>query len=131
MPRTVRSDHNLKPGKPVKPENLSERAAQEWDRLTTELESSQIQVSTAHRTLLVLAATIAADIAKAWDTVKHEGEYVTNPKTGVLQSHPASKRLDALRRDYLKVLTQLGLRALPASDTKPGPTLQDLLNGEE
>ena len=79
MPRTVKHDRNLKPGKPVKPENLSERAAQEWDRLTTELEGSQIQVTTAHRTLLVLAATIAADIAKVWDTVRREGEYVTNP----------------------------------------------------
>ena len=81
--------------------------------------------------MLALAATIAADIAKAWDTVKREGEYVTNPKTGVLQAHPASKRLDALRRDYVKVLVMVGLRALPAVEPDDGPSLEDVLCGEE
>jgi phage terminase small subunit len=128
MPRTVRKDAHLKPGKPVKPDNLSARAAHEWDRLTGELESAQIQITTAHRTLLVLAATLAADIAKAWDTVKREGEYITNTKTGVVQAHPASKRLDALRRDYIKVLVTLGIRALPAEKLDEGPTLDEMLN---
>ena len=61
MPRTAKQDANLKPGTPLKPGNLSARAAREWDRLTSELEGAQIQVSTAHRALLSLAATIAAD----------------------------------------------------------------------
>jgi phage terminase small subunit len=126
--RTVRHDRSLKPGKPSKPGNLSARAAQEWDRLTSELEAARIEVTTAHRTLLVLAATLAADIAKAWDTVKREGEYITNSKTGMVQAHPASKRLDALRRDYIKVLVTLGIRALPAQEPDNGPTLEDLLN---
>ena len=128
MPRTVRRDRKLRPGKPVKPDNLSARASREWDRLTGELEAAQIQVTTAHRTLLALAATLAADIAKAWDVVKREGEYITNNKTGAVQAHPASKRLDALRRDYIKVLVTLGIRALPAEEPDEGPSLDELLN---
>jgi phage terminase small subunit len=81
MPRTVKKDVNLQPGKPLKPDNMSDRAAKEWDRLIGELETAHIQVSTAHRPLLSLAATIAADIGKAWETVKEEGEYITNRKT--------------------------------------------------
>ncbi|MFZ0864637.1 MAG: P27 family phage terminase small subunit [Candidatus Sulfotelmatobacter sp.] len=127
MPRTVRKDANLKPGRPVKPENLSARAAIEWDRLTSELENAQIQVTTAHRALLSLAATLAADIAKTWETVKTEGEYLTNAKTGAVQAHPASKRLDALRRDYLKTLITLGTRATPAPPPDNGPSLEDIL----
>src|ERR1700685_3811261 len=104
MPRTVKKDSNLKPGKPVKPANLSARASMEWDRLTGELDRAGIQVTEAHRALLSLAAKIAADIDKSWGVVKNEGEYITNAKTGAVQAHPASKRLDALRRDYIKVL---------------------------
>jgi phage terminase small subunit len=128
MPRTVKKDANLKPGQPLKPTNLSDRAAIEWDRLTGELEAAQIQVSTAHRALLSLAATLAADIAKTWETVKTEGEYTTNAKTGAVQAHPAVKRLDALRRDYLKALITLGTRALPAPPPDNGPSLEDILS---
>jgi phage terminase small subunit len=130
MPRTVRKDANLKPGKPLKPTNLSDRAALEWDRLTGELEAAQIQVTTAHRTLLSLAATIAADISAAWEVVKVEGSYITNKKTGVVQVHPASKMLNELRRDYIKVLTCLGTRATPATPEPKGRTLEELLNEE-
>jgi phage terminase small subunit len=127
MPRTVKKDTNLQPGKPEKPANLSPRAAREWDRLIGELESANIQVSTAHRTLLQLAATIAADIAKAYAVVEKEGEYI-QAKSGPVQ-HPASKRLDALRRDYIKVMTTLGTRAQAAPPPDNGPTLDDVLNG--
>jgi phage terminase small subunit len=127
MPRTVKKDVNLQPGKPLKPDNMSDRAAKEWDRLIGELETAHIQVSTAHRPLLSLAATIAADIGKAWETVKEEGEYITNRKT--VQSHPASKRLDALRRDYVKILTALGTRATAAPPPDNRPSLEDILNG--
>ena len=127
MPRTTRKDANMRPGKPLKPTNLSDRAALEWDRLTGELEAAQIQVTTAHRTLLSLAATIAADIAAAWEVVKVEGSYITNKKTGVVQTHPASKMLNELRRDYIKVLTCLGTRATPAAPEPKGRTLKQLL----
>jgi phage terminase small subunit len=127
MPRTVKKDANLQPGKPAKPTNLSERAAIEWDRLTGELETANIHVSTAHRALLSLAATIAADIAQAWEVVKTEGRYITNKKTGAVQLHPASKALNELRRDYIKVLTTLGTRATPAPPPDNGPSLEDLL----
>lgn len=128
MPRTVKKDANLKPGKPVKPSNLSDRASKEWDRLTGELEEAQIQLTTAHRTLLSSAATISADIAEAWEVVKEEGAYEVNAKTGAHVAHPASKRLDALRRDYLKVLTMLGLRAAVATEPDAkGRTLADVL----
>lgn len=128
MPRTVRRDEKLKPGTPVKPGNLSGRAANEWDRLTGEMEASNIQVSVAHRTPLALAATIAADIADCWQTVQQEGTYYTNKKTGALMAHPASKRLDALRRDFIKVLTMLGLRSLPVAEQEKTPSLEELLD---
>lgn len=128
MPRTVKKDANLQPGKPEKPANLSERASREWDRLISELEASHIQISASHRTLIQLAATIAADIAKAYATVEEEGEYIQS-KSGVIQ-HPASKRLDALRRDYIKVMTTLGTRAQAAPPPDNGPTLEDRLSAE-
>jgi hypothetical protein len=45
-------------------------------------------------------------------------------------AHPAVKRMDALRRDYLKALASLGLRAA-VSGEKPNQeeTLEDILNG--
>jgi len=129
MPRTLKTDPNLQPGKPLKPSNLSARASAEWDRLTGELEAAHIQVTAAHRTPLSLAATIAADIADAWKAVEKDGSYIEG-KAGLV-AHPASKRLDALRRDYIKVLTMLGLRtAVAVPESKNEPTLEDLLNGD-
>jgi phage terminase small subunit len=130
MPRTVKKDPNLQPGKPQKSPNLSPRASAEWDRIVSELDRSGIEVTPAHRTPLTLASTIAADIAEAWETIQKEGAYEVNSKTGTSQAHPASKRLDALRRDYIKVLVMLGLRNAVATaphDTKQ--TLEDVLNG--
>ena len=130
MPRTVKKDANLLAGKPLKPSNLSERAAREWDRITGELEASQIQVTSAHRAVLSMAATISADIQDAWETVQEDGAYSVNAKTGAVQAHPASKKLDALRRDYIKVLAMLGLRtAVAGKDPDKEATLEDLLNG--
>src|SRR5258708_30385919 len=130
MPRTVKTDPNLKPGTPVKPANLSERASREWDRLTGELERARIHVSEAHRATLSLAATIAADIAASWKVIEVEGLYWTNAKTGEPREHPAAKRMDALPRDYLKALTMLGLRASVAEpEESKAETLEDILNG--
>jgi phage terminase small subunit len=127
MTRTVRKDPNLKAGTPVKPTNLSARAAVEWDRLIGELSASQIRVTPAHRTPLSLAATIAADIADAWASVEADGAYIST-KAGLV-SHPASKRLDALRRDYIKVLAMLGLRTAVASpDESEQRKLSDVLD---
>jgi P27 family predicted phage terminase small subunit len=129
MPRTVKIDPNLKQGKPAKPAHLSQRASREWDRLTGELECARIHLSEAHRATLSLASTIAADIAASWKVIEAEGLYWTNKRTGEPKEHPAAKRMDALRRDYLKALTMLGLRASvadPEQDTEP--TLEDVLN---
>jgi phage terminase small subunit len=129
MPRTVKEDKNLKPGAPLKPAHLSARAAVEWDRLIGELAASQIQVTPAHRSALSLAATIAADIARAWERVQADGAYFTNEKTGAISEHPASKKLDVLRRDYLKVLAMLGLRtAVAAPERSKEVSLEDFLN---
>lgn len=106
----------LRPGLPTKPDGLDERASAEWDRLQAELEEAGLKITVAHRTALTLAATIASDIAEAKEAVKKDGPYVMS-KTGIV-AHPATKRIDALRRDLVKVLTILGLRA-PVSD---GPT---------
>ena len=130
MPRTVKTDPNLKPGTPTKPANLSARASREWDRLTGELERSRIHLSEAHRATLTLAATVAADIAAMWKVIEVEGLYWTNKKTGEPKEHPAAKRMDALRRDYLKSLTMLGLRASVAEPEQvQHETLEDILNG--
>ena len=61
-------------------------------------------------------------------SVVRDGAYVQG-KTG-LQAHPATKRMDALRRDYIKVLGLLGLRAA-VSGEKPGEEddLDKVLNG--
>jgi phage terminase small subunit len=117
----------MTPGQPDKPTNLSTRAAAEWDRIVTELTASSIGVSPAHRGLIAQAATIAADIAEAWAIVKDGGAYESNVKTGTTQMHPAAKRLDALRRDYIKVMSLIGLRAAVAGEV-PGDSLEDFLN---
>ena len=130
MPRTVKVDPNLKQGKPAKPAHLSPRASREWDRLTGELERARIHLSEAHRATLSLASTIAADIVVSWAVIEKEGLYSTNKKTGEPKEHPAAKRLDALRRDYLKALTMLGLRASVADPEEDNaPTLEEILNG--
>ena len=122
------NNQKMTPGTPEKPLNLSPRAAQEWDRLVAELEASGIHVSKAHRSLISNAATIAADIAEAWAAIEQDGAYELNAKTGVNQMHPAAKRLDALRRDYLKVMSLIGLRAAVSEKTGE-ETLDDVLNG--
>jgi hypothetical protein len=118
----------LRPGTPVKPSGLSALASVEWDRLSQELADTGLQVTVAHRAPLTLAATIAADLKEAWAVIQRDGAYVQG-KAG-LQAHPATKRLDALRRDYVKVLGLLGLRAA-VSGEKPGATddLDEILNG--
>ncbi|MFZ3279086.1 MAG: hypothetical protein WA182_19485 [Candidatus Sulfotelmatobacter sp.] len=130
MPRTVRKDAHLKPGKPEKPVNLSARAAVAWDRLVCQLEGAQIQLTTAHSSLLSIASTLSADMADCWQTVQEEGHYLRNIKTGAIQEHPASKKLDALRRDLIKVLTCLSVRAVPAPPPDHGPSLEDILSGK-
>jgi phage terminase small subunit len=126
MARMVKQ--KLSPGAPDKPATLSPAAAAAWDRLVAELSASGIQVSKAHRALLSIASTLTADIADAWDVVKAEGTYLTNIKTGALQAHPAAKRLDALRRDYIKVMSLIGLRSAVHGDSS-GPSLEEILNG--
>jgi phage terminase small subunit len=78
---------------------------------------------------LSIASTLSADIADAWETVKEKGAYITNKKTGAVQEHPASKKLDALRRDLIKVLVTLGTRAAAAPPPDNSPTLEDILAG--
>lgn len=128
MARTPKKEKHLAPGQPAKPTNLSERAALEWDRIMGELAASNIRVTPAHRTALSLASTIAADIADCWRAIQEDGAYVAT-KNG-LTAHPASKRLDALRRDYIKVLTMLGIRSAVAEPTpETGETVEDVLRG--
>jgi phage terminase small subunit len=128
MPRTVKKDKNLQPGQPEKPGTLSARASLAWDRLVGELAAANIVLTPAHRTALSMAATITADIADAWATVEKDGAYIAG-KAGIV-AHPASKRLDALRRDQIKVLGMLGLRAAVATeDTGAEQSLSEVLDG--
>jgi phage terminase small subunit len=124
---TAKPSPELKAGTPVKPTGLSVQASAEWDRLSSELAASGIQVTVAHRAPLTIAATIAADLAEGWKAVQEDGPYITT-KTG-LQAHPATKRIDALRRDYVKVLGMLGLRAAVSGGAPDEETLEDILNG--
>lgn len=110
---------------PTKPSGLSELASSEWDRLTGELADAGILLTVAHRATLTLASTIAADIKDAWKRVKEDGAYI-HTKTGLV-AHPASKRIDALRRDYIKVLSMLGLRAAVSAGAPAAETLEDIL----
>jgi phage terminase small subunit len=121
---------DLTAGTPTKPSGLSAGASQEWDRLITELAAAGLQITAAHRAPLTLAATIAADIKADWAVIQAEGAYQTNRKTGAVQAHPAVKRMDALRRDYIKVLALLGLRAAVSGEKAGEPDeLDAILNG--
>lgn len=117
----------LTAGQPVKPPGLSALASIEWDRLIGELSEAGILITVAHRAPLTLASTIAADIKEAWAAVQKDGEYI-QAKAGLV-AHPATKRIDSLRRDYIKVLGMLGLRAAVSGDATAEQTLEDILNG--
>lgn len=101
----------MTPGLPARPSTLAPEAAAAWDEIVGELVESGIQLSKAHRSLLETAATLSADIADAYEVVKIEGAYITNPKTDVVQAHPAARRLDGLRRDFIKTMSLLGMRS--------------------
>lgn len=61
--------------------------------------------------------------------IDKDGAYIEG-KAGLV-AHPATKRLDALRRDYIKVLAMLGQRAAVAGeqDDAPGSLADTLLKG--
>lgn len=127
MPRTAKKEKHLVAAAPVKPDNLSDRAAREWDRIAGELEAAHILLSPAHRSLLELAATISADIAECLERIVTDGEYIVT-KAGLV-AHPASKRKDALRRDYIKAAATLGLRSATAGPVpSKDKTLEDILD---
>lgn len=117
----------LTPGRPAKPPGLSKTAAAEWDRLLDVLDESGIQITKAHGRLLEIATTITADIEDAREVIKIEGAYIPNDKTGVMQMHPAARRLDALRRDYVKVLALLGIRTNVGTPRDDGESLGKML----
>lgn len=121
-------NQNLKAGLVEKSERLSERASLEWDRLITELDKAGVKLTAAHRALLTLAATTAADIRRDWEEVVRTGAYTLDAK-GQLQAHPAVGRVDRLRRDYIKLLSLLGLRSAVSAGEAPAKSLDDVLNG--
>ena len=126
MPRTAKTDRNVQIGPPPRPATLSDTAAKEWDKLAQELADAGIQTTPAHRSVMELAANIAADMAEASIAIEKDGAYVAG-KMGIV-AHPATKRLDALRRDRIKVLTMLGIRVAAASpDTDKEDSLDDAL----
>jgi phage terminase small subunit len=120
---------HLRPGAPNKPVGLSDRANANWDRLVSELAESGIELTPGHRSWLEMAATIGDDMAVAAARVKKDGAYIEG-KAGLV-AHPASKRLDALRRDYIKVLTMLGLRSAVAVEAPSGKASMDELLGDQ
>jgi phage terminase small subunit len=119
---------NMTPGRPAKPPGLSKVAALEWDRLVSDLADSNITIAKVHGRLIEQAAVIAADIEKTTKTVDEKGEYYKNPSTGAILVHPAVRRLDGLRRDYVKVLSLLGLRSAVGSPPETGKSLDDILD---
>jgi phage terminase small subunit len=125
LPRRVKISKDLRPGEPAKPVGLSERASSAWDRLIRELADSAISPCPAHRAYLELAATIEADMVDCSARVKKDGQYIET-KAGLV-AHPASKRLDALRRDYMKILSLIGLRAAVAVPEDADESLDDMV----
>lgn len=122
-------NQNMAPGVPAKPPGLSKTAVHEWNVLVQELADSNIQVSKAHGRLIEQAVNIMADLKDARETVTTEGAYISNEKTGVMQLHPAARRIDSLRRDYVKVLSLLGLRsAVVGQADDKSQSLEDMLD---
>lgn len=119
---------NMTPGIPAKPPGLPKPVAAEWDRLIADLTDSNITIAKAHGRLIAQAAQIAVDISEAMATVKDKGAYYKNPNTGAILLHPAARRLDGLRRDYVKVLSLLGLRSAFANVAAGGDSLEDKLD---
>jgi phage terminase small subunit len=127
LPRLVRKDKHLAAGLPSKPANLPDEVSRQWDRLAGEIEAAHIQLTPAHRSVLELAARIAADLIECAARLLKDGEYIET-KAGLV-SHPASKRKDALRRDYIKVASMLGLRsAVAGPPPDKGKSLEDILD---
>ena len=121
-------NQSMTPGRPAKPPGLSKVASREWDRLIQDLQESGIQIAKAHGRLIEMASSVLADLEDALDTVNTEGAYFENQKTGVIQLHPAARRVDSLRRDYVKVLSLLGLRSATADGAPDkGKSLDDFL----
>lgn len=124
------TNQNMKPGLPVKPKRLRDVASGEWDRLIARLTESDIKISTAHGFLIEQAATIVEDMMECRKAVADDGTYLVNEKTGVTQIHPAARRLDGLRRDYVKVLSLLGLRSAVGGGGQEGQSMDDILDGK-
>lgn len=122
-------NQNMTLGVPARPDNLEGKAAEAWDEIVTELVDSGIQLSKAHRTLLETAATLVADMEDSREVAKIEGHYRENPRTGAYQLHPAVRRLDALRRDFIKTMSQLGMRSAQAGGAKADK--HDFLDDED
>jgi hypothetical protein len=74
----------------------------------------------------VTASNIASSIPTDWKELQVEGPYSVG-KNGI-QIHPAAKRLDALRRDYLKVLAVLMCGVTTVTN---GNSLEDFLNDND
>lgn len=119
-------NQNMNPGVPDRPANLTGETALAWDRIVGELEESGIQLSKAHRSLLETAAVLVVDMADCRTAAARAGHYRENPRTGALQLHPAMRRYDGLRRDFIRVMSQLGMRSAPTGAlNEPGDFLED------
>jgi hypothetical protein len=121
-------NQNMRPGRPAKPPGMSKAVGAEWDRILKDVASSGISITKAHGMLVKQAAEIAVDIANASATSEKDGPYYLNRNTGAVMVHPATRRLDSLRRDYVKVLSLLGLRSAVAGETEKGATLDDMMD---
>jgi hypothetical protein len=121
-------NQNMRPGRPAKPPGMTKEVGAEWDRLLKDLTSSGISIAKAHGRLMEQAAMIAVDLSDADAASKKDGPYYLNRNTGAVMLHPATRRLDSLRRDYVKVLSLLGLRSAIAGEAKGGPSLDDMLD---
>ena len=119
---------NMKPGIPAKPPGMSKAAAAEWDSIARDIQDSNISVTKMHGRLIELAAKIAVDIEAAAKKVDADGPYYLNKNTGAVMLHPATRRLDSLRRDYAKVLSALGLRTAMAGALGKGNSLDELMD---
>lgn len=124
-------NQNTTPGLPAKPQGLPKPVCTEWDRIIRDLTESNIRVAKAHGRLILQAAQIAVDIVDAQTTITlNKSPYYLNKNTGAIMLHPATRRLDTLRRDYIKVLSLLGLRSAVLGPAEASKSMEDILEEE-
>lgn len=119
-------------GTPEKPAGLSPVASAEWDMLVAEL-IEMGAISQVDRAAIEMAARYGGYFAEAAEDVQKHGLTVPT-KTGAKANPSIRSRDDAarIRKAYLEALglTPASRSRVSTSEPEPGPSLEDLLDGD-